>query len=90
MTDQLQNLPPDVREKVLISREYYRIASEISNLIEIANLSIQDLAVAFSGGTASLSGIAKGNEAIERAEQIATQHPSVTRVTNGIYVADSQ
>ncbi|MCU5782835.1 hypothetical protein MA04_02135 [Alcanivorax balearicus MACL04] len=87
MNDDIAKLRPDVREKVLQSREAFRIASEIADAIRTALPDIEDLSVAYSKGVVSVSGVSESPEARGEVAGIALQHPLVTGAD--VYIASA-
>jgi osmotically-inducible protein OsmY len=79
------DLPTEILAQVKQAQAYQKIAAAIDEKIA-ASVSIDELRVAYSGKTASLSGYAKIEASRARAQKIASEFDKVEKVLNGIVV----
>lgn len=79
------DLPPKLMAQIKQAQAYQKTAAAIDEKIA-ASVSIDELRVAYSAKTASLSGYAKDEASRARAQKIAAEFSEVDKVLNGIVV----
>ena len=72
--------------KILLSQQNYKTAVAVSSAIKSAGIKVDDLTVAFAGGTAYLSGLTTHEAEIEKAVAVARKQPGVENAGSSILV----
>lgn len=72
--------------KIALSKKNYETAVAVSNAIKSAGIEVDDLTVAFAGGTAYLSGLTTDEAEIEKAVAVARKQPGVENAGSSILV----
>src|SRR5687768_14253553 len=80
---EVMNSPED-QKRIADSQHALKIAMEIKENIIKSGAKIEDLSVASSVNSAALSGRAKTQDDKELAGKIASEHPEIKSVSNGI------